>query len=294
MYGYEIPVNESAYAARNRYLNDKKLAEEKLQAQREYTEFISNSKEYLVSEAINMILQKSLDEETSEENRTYAKALVEGFVKENGASKLVNDLSRKSLLIASISRVVKEAHEKIIHGCANGDNKTYKITKTVNDEFFTKLVGLNDNKITEKINQRVCDSIEDFVQANVNDKLDLEELAEKTKERIESAKTKAKNSDEAKRIEESLVMQYQKQVNQIKNRSNRKVGVYEQIMHSMTQGVVSDSAVLESFTSNSGKLDMEKIKGKVNVLYTFLEMLNTTKIVNVDEAYVEKVLKEIK
>ena len=294
MYGYEIPVNESAYAARNRYLNDKKLAEEKLQAQREYTEFISNSKEYLVSEAINMILQKSLDEETSEENRTYAKALVEGFVKENGASKLVNDFSRKSLLLASISSVVKEAHEKIIHGCANGDNKTYKITKTVNDEFFTKLVGLNDNKITEKINQRVCDSIEDFVQANVNDKLDLEELAEKTKERIESAKTKAKNSDEAKRIEESLVMQYQKQVNQIKNRSNRKVGVYEQIMHSMTQGVVSDSAVLESFTSNSGKLDMEKIKGKVNVLYTFLEMLNTTKIVNVDEAYVEKVLKEIK
>lgn len=295
MYGYEIPVNESAYAARSRYLNDKKMAEEKQKAQKEYTDFISNSRDYLVAEAFNMILTESLDEDTSEEDRQYGKALIEGFVKEQNTVKLLSDMSRKSLFLAGIAEAVKETHEKIVHGCADGDKNNFRITKTVNDEFFQKLVGLKDNKITEKINERVCNAVEDYIQANVNDKLDLEELAEKTKERIEVAKSKGKTAEEQKKIEESVTLQYKKQVQEIKNRSNhRKVGLYEQVMHYMTQGVVSDQNILESFTTSSGKLNMNKITGKVNVLYTFLEMLNTTKIVNVDEAFVESVLKDMK
>ena len=292
MYGYEIPVTENAYAARSRYLNDKKQQDEMMKAKREYTEFINDSKDYFLSESINMILQNSLDENTSAENREYGKALVEGFVRETGSDKLINDFSRKSLLLAGISQLVKESHQKVIHGCADGDKKTFKISKTINDEFFEKLIGLDDEKITAKINERVCDSIEDFVQANVNDRLDLEELAEKTKEKIEYIK--ARNSEEKAKIEESYNLQYQRQVQQIKNRTNRKVGVYEQIMHSMTHGIVSDNAILESFTTSEGKLDMEKITGKVNVLYTFLEMLNTTKMVNVNETFIESVLKDIK
>lgn len=292
MYGYEIPVTESAYAARSRYLNDKKQSEDRLKAQKEYTEFIGNSRDYLLSESINMILQNSLNEDTLEDDRKYGKALVEGFVKEYGSAKLLNEFSRKSLLLAGISEVVKESHEKIIHSCSDGDKKKFRITKTVNDEFFNKLVGLNDKKITEKINERVCNSIEDFVQSNVNDKLDLEELAEKTKEKIDNIK--ARNPEEKKKIEESYILQYQRQVQQIKNRTNRKVGLYEQIMHSMTQGVISDKTILESFTASTGKLDMNKITGKVNVLYTFLEMLNTTKMANINESYIENILKDMK
>ena len=91
MYGYEIPVNENAYSARERYLNDKKREQEVLEAKRLYTEFISNSRDYFLTEAINMILQDSLNEDTSEENRNYGKALVEGFVKENGSIKLLSE-----------------------------------------------------------------------------------------------------------------------------------------------------------------------------------------------------------
>lgn len=292
MYGYEIPVTESAYAARNRYLNDKKQHEDMMKAKLEYTEFINNARDYFLAESINMILQASLDEETSEENRNYGKALVEGFVKETGSIRLINEFARKSLLLANIADLVQESHQKVIHGAADGDKKNLKISKTINDEFFTKLVGLNDKQISEKINKRVCDSIEDFVQANVNDRLDLEELAEKTKEKIENIK--ARNKDEAAKIEESFTTQYQKQVQQIKNRTNRKVGLYEQIVHYMTHGVVSNNAILEAFTTSEGKLNMEKITGKVNVLYTFLEMLNTCKMVNVNETFIESVLKDMK
>ena len=112
MYGYEIPVNENAYAARERYINDKKQYEESMNFKWEYAEFISNSRDYFLSEAINMILQKSLNEETSEAEREYGKALVEGFVQENGSIKLLGEFSRKSLLLAGIADVVKKLMKK--------------------------------------------------------------------------------------------------------------------------------------------------------------------------------------
>ena len=117
MYGYEIPVSESAYNARERYLKDKKIAEAAANVKKEYSEFVQNSRNYFLSEAINMVLQNSLNEETSEEDRSYAKALVEGFVKENDSIKLLSEFSKKSLFLAGIADVVKEAHEKVLHSC---------------------------------------------------------------------------------------------------------------------------------------------------------------------------------
>ena len=291
MYGYEIPVNENAYSARERYLNDKKREQEVLEAKKLYTDFISNSRDYFLTEAINMILQDSLNEDTSEENRHYGKALVEGFVKENGSIKLLSEFGRKSILLANMASVVKEAHQKVLHSCKEGDCKSFKISKTIEDDFFTKLIGLKDEKITEKINERVCTALEDFVQANVNDKLDLEELAEKTKEKIENIK--AKNVEEKQKIEESYNLWYKKEAQKIRQRANRKVSVYEQIMDSMTRNIVKDETLRESFVLESGQLDMGKISGKVNVLYTFLETLNTTKIANLNESYIESVLKRM-
>jgi hypothetical protein len=292
MYGYEIPVSESAYNAKERYLSDKKTEKSLLESRKEYSEFIANSRDYFLVESINMILQNSLNEDTSKEDREYAKALVEGFVREKGSIKLLSEMATKSLMLAGIADLVKESHTKVIHSCKEGDSKTLKITKTIEDNFFDKLIGLNDDKITEKINERVCASLEDFVQANVNDKLDLEELAEKTQEKIANIKN-ARSTEEAARIKESFVQQYNREAARIKQRANRKVSVYEQIMDKMTRSIVADEAIRESFVLESGQLDMGKITGKVTTMYTFLEMLNTTKIVNVNEAYIENILKNM-
>ena len=291
MYSYEIPVSENAYSARERYLNDKKREKELLESKKLYSEFISNSRDYFLMESINMILQNSLNEDTSEEDRNYGKALVEGFVKETGSLKLLSEFGNKSLLLAGIADLVEESHQKVLHSCKEGECKTFKITKTIEDDFFDKLIGLNDDKITEKINERVCSSIEDFVQANVNDKLDLEELAEKTKEKIDNIK--ARNTEERQKIEESYTLQYNREVQKIKQRANRKVSVYEQIMDTMARNIVSDESIRESFLLESGQLDTSRIMRKVTTMYTFLETLNTTKIANVNESYIENILKNM-
>lgn len=290
MYGYEIPVNEHAYAARERYLNDKKRADETLKSKKEYTTFIENARDYFLSEAINKILQESLDEETSDENRMYGKALVEGFVKENGSRKLLSEFARGSLLLAGIAEAVNDSHKKVIHGCAE-NSKCFKISRTINDDFFDKLIGLSDKKITEKINERVCNALEDYVQTNVNDKLDLEELAEKTKEKIENIK--AKNEEDKEKMVKEFTMQYNKQAAAIKQRTNRKIGIFEQLMNSTTKGILSDQSILESFTTESGMLDVSKVKEKVTVMYTFLEMVNTTNMTKINETYLQNIFKNM-
>lgn len=291
MIGYEIPINESAYSARERYLKDKKNEENKLKMQKEYSEFISNSRDYFLSEAINYTLQKSLNEDTTQENREYGKALVESFVQNNDSIKLLREFSQKSLFLANMASIVNEAHRQVVHSCKEGNCGTFTISKTIDSKFFDKLVGMSDEKINNAINQRVCDSIEDYVQCNINDKLDLDELAEKTKEKIDNVK--AKTEEERNKIVESYTIQYKKQVDSIKKRSNRKVGVYEQLLHSITNSIISDSTILESFTTESGSLDINSIKEKVTVMYTFLEMLNTTKMVKVDQKYIEEIIKNV-
>lgn len=291
MSGYEIPVNETAYAARERYNNDKKQEENRRKLHEEYVTFIRNAKEYFLSEAMNVILQKSLGENTSKENRDYGKALIEGFVHEAGVDKLLKEFSNKSLFLATIAEAVNGSYRQVLHSAKESDNKTFRITKTVDSQFFDKINGCNYSKITDLINQRVCDSIEDYVQDNVNDKLDLDELADKTKERIENIK--AKTAEERDKIVECYTNQYNQQVNAIKKRTNRKVGVYEQLLHATANSIVKDSTILESFTTESGTLDMSNIRGKVNVMYTFLEMLNTTKMQNVNETFIENVIKNI-
>lgn len=291
MNGYEIPVSENNYSSREYYLNNKRQQENLNKVKLEYSNFINNSRSYFLVEAMNIVLQKSLDEDTTQENRNYGKALIEGFVEENGAQKILKEFERKSLFTAGIAYVVNEAHQQILHSCKEGDTKTFRITKTVDDKFFDKINGLSDFKICEKINQRVCDSLENYVQDNVNDKLDLDELAEKTKTKIENIK--AKNSEERDKIVECYTNQYNKAVTEIKKRKNRKVGIYEQLLHSITNGILTDANILESFTTESGTLDMDSISGKVTVMYTFLEMLNTAKMANVNESYIENIIKNI-
>lgn len=291
MYQYEIPVNENAYIARKNYAYDKDREKALAKTSKEYSDFTTNTRNYFLSEAINMILQDSLNEDTTMEDRQYAKALVEGFVIENGSLKLLSEFGRKSLLLAGIADVVNEAQVKVLHSCKEDGTKPLKIDKTIKDDFFDKIIGLKDDQITGKINERVLSSVEDFVQSNVNDKLDLEELADKTKEKIENIK--AKTEDQKKKIEESYIAQYNKESQRIKQKKHRNVGIYEQIMDSMTRNIVADNSIRESFVLESGQLDIGKIRGKVNTLYTFLEMLNTTKIVNVNETYMEKVLKQM-
>jgi len=135
--------------------------------------------------------------------------------------------------------------------------------------------------------ESACTKIESSI--NPADQLTLEDAANKTKEKIDAINTD--NEETAEAIKKECTNMYKSQVEHIT--SSRKRNIYEQMVNQVTSSIVKTESIRESFIVE-GKLDMPKIISKVNVMYTFLEMVNTTKMCKVDERYISEVLKSIK
>ena len=58
--------------------------------------------------------------------------------------------------------------------------------------------------------------------------------------------------------------------------------------------VVKNQSLIESFTTDSGKLDVDKVVESVHTMYTFLEMVNTLRIADIDTVYLENALADLK
>ncbi len=285
---YEIPsTNTQSYIQQEMYNNDRRREANARQIAKEYSDFVSNSKIYFVSEALNYFLQPCL-ESISYQGKEKGKLICEEFVKEEGADKLLSTMSKKSLILSGIAEACNSAHKQVIHGCDSTDPSTYKITKTISDKFFEKLDGMSDKNITKKINERVCKSVEDYVQSNVEDKENLDKLADETKEKIDNIK--AKTTEQKDKIAQEFTMLYKKKVGEIKSHKNKAINIFEAMMSSATESALQDKALLEAYTNSDGKLDIEGIRENVTVMYTFLEMVNTLNIKSITPEYINKIV----
>ena len=75
---------------------------------------------------------------------------------------------------------------------------------------------------------------------------------------------------------------------------NRKKGILESIVLRMSRNIVTEDTLLPSFTQENGKLDMQKIIDTSEVMYTFMEMVNTMRIKDVNTSYLNEILSSIK
>lgn len=253
------------------------------------TKFKNNLQPALLTEALNFVLQKSLPESTTEEDRAYGKKLCENFVAENNSTMLLKKFKCKTVFLAEMALAVECTCKKVENSINPADQLSFTVKTKDKKDFFDSLANLSDDEITDKIQERVAKSTEEFVKNNIKDKAKMEDAANKTKERIDDIKVDDEETAEA--IKKEHVSMYKSKVEQIT--SNRKRNVYEQIVNQMTSSIMKTDSIRESFI-NEGRLDMPKIISKVNVMYTFLEMVNTTKMHKVDERYISEVLKSIK
>ena len=80
----------------------------------------------------------------------------------------------------------------------------------------------------------------------------------------------------------------------VDNLMNRKKGILESIVLRMSRNIVTEDTLLPSFTQENGKLDMQKIIDTSEVMYTFMEMVNTMRIKDVNTSYLNEILSSIK
>lgn len=281
---YRIP--SSRYQQSYRYSQNRKNAKPTDSLRESYDIFALNVKRYLVTESVNYILKQCI----SPDELNYGKVLCENFVSEQDAQLLLNRFSRTSLMLAELANVVNESFDNIMAAVDKENNLTFTIKQSERDKFFQKLEDVDVSNAVKSITTKVCKAAEEYVQDNINDKMRIDQLAAKAKETIE--KVRARSVEQKEKLQQEAANDYRGRVNDIVG--NRPRGIYEHMVRKMYNCVLKTDEMKDAFTeAATGKVDVSKIESKVNTAYTFMEMVNTCKMVDVNPTYISGLLKSI-
>jgi hypothetical protein len=255
--------------------------------QRKLEAFVNESKEFLVVEFMNFLLEKCIPDRATSEQRNYGRMIVESFVQEEGADNLLDRFRTKTLFLSEAATTIDSHHRQIIHGSevsglAHADNSEIK-------QFYSDLDGMDYDAMCKAIVDRVTKAEGDFVTANVKDKELIEDMAEKTQEKIDKVKGKTEEDENEMKMEHVAI--YNQKLNDLSNRSRN---ILESIVKHTALHIVSDDSIRESYTKADGKLDTQKIIEMSEIMYTFLEMVNTTRIKDVNANYINEAIQSIK
>lgn len=282
----ERRVNEQ-----NEYLSFSEKKYELRKLREEYELFQNNTKDYLVSEGINYIVSKVVKAIT--ENNTnitmnnilpICKSTVINFVRENGADNIVDDICTKTLFLNEFSEILCETYSNIMEKCNPEDKTTFCIKNSDNDKFYRSLDTLNGDQMSERIGKRVSMAIDNFIQNNVNDKLDMEELAEKIKEKADKYKNKDEVAQEFTKIYKGTILEKQE---------GRNKNILESMINKMTRTILTDEELKTSYVNESGKLDTSSIIETAIGMYAVLETLNSLRFKEANADYISEVLSGI-
>lgn len=249
-------------------------------------------KDKLTEEAFQRIFDKCIGDciFTADNTKEYAKSLVCNYIAEQGSDDIILRMSNRSLLLSELADCIDKAYQSIMEKVDPDDENTFEVDDTEMDNFYDDLDMENFDDVSSLIKTRVNAAAASFVQKNINDKIDLNDSMAETKEKINSLKQDIGQSDkDFEEVKESYMSINRRHASRI---SERPRSVYEQMVYTLTETVLKNEDLRPRF-SNGDKLDMDKITESVNVMYTFLEMVNTLKIENVNESYIKAVLEDM-
>lgn len=258
--------------------------QEALKKQRSFGEFSSNIKKSILKESMKALYEASLPKNSDNTlSKAIGSGLIESYVEDKGVDAILFKNRYNSLFLSEMNRLVNACHKAIIES-VDRDDPDYTFNDSYKDTFFDSIKGEDFDEISDSIRLRVSDAIEDFVQNNVNNKYDIEEVITSTKEKIDSAVYGT--SDELKQEYANIG---KRRIEAIKN---RKYGLLEAFVQKISKQALVNEAIGKIYTDENGKLNMDKIVEGATAIYTFLEMLNTAKFDTINESYVKDFLAE--
>ena len=292
---YSLNSDSKSVAAREEYDNSNMRRSRILEQRYAYENkqkaldaFASESKDFLLTESLFYIMKKCFPVTLESSLLDQGRSVISSFVMEEGADSLLSRFRTKTLFLSELANIVETTHRKVLHSC-EGKDAPFKITNSDMKAFHDRIDNMSTDAITKEIVSRVTKAEENFVKANMKDKENIEKLAEKTKEKIDNIK--AKDVDTEEDLKQEFAALYRRDVDSV---MNRKKGILESIVLRMSRAIVSESALLEQFTQENGKLDMQRIIDSSEVMYTFLEIVNTLNIKPITTSYISDALASIK
>ena len=176
--------------------------------------------------------------------------------------------------------VITEAYNNIIE--ASDESKSLNVTTDDTKEFFNKLLDIDGiNDIGTSIKMRVSAAIEDFNISNMENKAEIENIISITKDNIANAKTE--------QLKEHYNIAGEQKINAVKQAKPKNI--FECMMINNTKNVYTDKSLKERYVNESGNIDYDAIEESTELLYTFLETVNTAKLADIDENYIREMIK---
>lgn len=286
---YEESAQPVKTARTDVYANERNMVMESVMnrdaVSNRYHTFAATVRSALVLESMYKILKESVSEEIRADHvsTSILRAMVSEYVNEHGYIDIMNRMKTASIATSHLYNIITENAQKMLENVDKSNPDTFRIDPEMKDEFFKQLDYSDSQAISDAIHQRVSDAMEDFVSANTKDHEDITAALQQAQEKIGDV------PEEKDELRECYSMMGKRKVTEIRNRPK---GVFHSMVSAMCESVMKNKEMHNEFMKE-GKLDMQKIVARTHLMYTFMEMLNTTRIAKVDTVFIEGVIADL-
>ena len=283
---------EQARAEREREANANWLqeyAENQIIGRNNRVTFLENVKSGFLSEAMSKLYKESFGVMTKRD-RITAKNLINTFINEQGAGELLNRFKYQNTLVAEMARIVQEHYDMVVESITCDDEecnipgraKELHLDKTIVDDFYKDLVDLDTSEASKLIKDKVTDAMTEFIDQNTQNKLDFEEIINTAKEKISDLKEES--------AVESTMNEAKRQINEMKR--TRHKNIFHYMVEAISKEAFKDINGVGRQYIHESKVDMDGVVNSAKLIYTMLEMLNTTEMVSKDyiQTYIENLV----
>lgn len=240
-------------------------------------------KRELLKTSIMHLFKESYSGNLNERDKVIVKNLITSFINEQDTGNLLNRFKYQNTLLAEMGRIIKEAYNNVVDDIDKRNNdesnkvKEFKFDTTIVDDFYKDIEDLDTEEASQLIRDKVADAMSDFVDQNMQNKIDYQDIISQAKEKMEVA------SDES--MAEAYMEDAKRRINEYRN--TRPKNVFHYVVEAIsTQAFKNDNLNKRYIHENA--VDMDGVVESAELIYTFLEMLNTTEMV--DESYIHEYL----
>ena len=252
------------------------------------SERLGKIKEAFISECIYKLYCESIAFPMTSADKVIGRNLVNKFVIENGAGNLIDSFATRNLILSEFSRISQKYYDKVLETCNTPEECSFTgqiagqiIAQDTVDDFYKELEDIDVKDASKAIKDRVADAISYFIDTNSANKLEYEEIIKSAQDKVDAIN----GADDV--VAESYLNMAKRKINEMKN--SRDVNVFGYMVESLTASVFKDEALKTRFV-NEGTVDMDGIVNSAQLIYTMLEMVNTTNMVNVNEEFINNYL----
>lgn len=265
------------YYAR-RYANDEAAAA--------YGRFKQEVTDTLVAETVYCLAASCTDSMILENgyNKDLLRVLSTNFVNENGSQNLLRKWRGTSYIMSEFAYIIQNNIDAICEKADPKNQATLKIKDDQKKKFFKDIDKVNADSAITAIRTKVKSATAEFIDSNNAAKEQIKSILDSTKKKIEK-------NEKDENLKEAYAAQAKRKITDI--RAGKTKGVFEAMVYSVSESAFKNEDAKKIFIENSS-LNMDTVVEHCEVMYTFLETLNTLKLVKIDESYIEKLIADLK